>query len=68
MILPQMSGEAVFTRLRTIAPNCPIIICSGYTRNETVTSLLKQPHTVFLQKPFTLQELTAAVDRFSDTH
>ncbi len=63
MVMPGLSGRQVGERIRAVAPTVRIIFCSGYHAEKTVAELLQMGNTTFLQKPYTLQELTHAVER-----
>ncbi len=57
LIMPGLCGADAFRALRAIRPGLPIVLCSGFSRDATVDSLLQQPKTCFLQKPYTITEL-----------
>lgn len=57
--MPDMSGPKLVEALRAIRPNLPAVLVSGYTP-ETIKGL-DQSTTRFVQKPFTLQTLGAAL-------
>jgi signal transduction histidine kinase/ActR/RegA family two-component response regulator len=52
MIMPVMGGEEAFERIRKIDGNIPILICSGYSLEDTANRLLKKKNVDFVQKPF----------------
>ena len=59
-------GETDAVRLlgsfRTIAPNVPVIVSSGYAAEKIHAQFAAQPFNAFLAKPYTLAELQAALD------
>jgi len=57
MIMPRLGGVETFHRLRTIAPDIPIVIVSGYTRDEHAQELLGEGACGFIQKPYRMEEL-----------
>ena len=57
MIMPEMSGEEVFERLRAVKPEVKILLSSGYTRDGQADQLMARGCDGFLQKPFGLAEL-----------
>jgi PAS domain S-box-containing protein len=63
LILPGMSGKELFKAFREIRSDQPILICSGYSPDNEVQDLLKDDITYFLQKPFTISELSGQLDR-----
>ena len=58
LILPGMSGKDVFRKLRGIRRDIPILLCSGYSADNDVRKLLRDDMTLFIQKPFTMSELS----------
>ena len=58
LILPGMGGKEVFRKLRLINENVRILICSGYNAGNEVWKLPTDKITFFIQKPFTLAELS----------
>jgi CheY-like chemotaxis protein len=63
LVMPEMSGADVFRRLREIAPQLPVVICSGYSHNEQVGSLIDEGALGFLHKPFDSHDLEVAIDK-----
>ena len=55
--LPEMSGEMVHREIRSIHPEVPILISSGYVERERILPLLADPFTRFIQKPFDVEDL-----------
>jgi len=59
-------GETDAVRLlgsfRTIAPNVPVIVSSGYAPEKVHAQFSAQPFNAFLAKPYTLSELQGALD------
>lgn len=58
LILPGKSGKEVFRELRSINGSAKILICSGYSADRDVRILLRDENTSFIQKPFTMAELS----------
>ena len=67
MAMPELSGKAVFHRLREHRPDAPILICSGYALNDSIQTLLEEHNTGFIQKPFRVSDLSQAVSGFFKT-
>ena len=57
LTMPRMSGEECFLELRKIREDIPIVICSGYSEEETAKKFVDQRVNEFLQKPFRLKTL-----------
>ncbi len=60
--MPRLTGEEVFRRFHNAHPEIPVILSSGYTQEQTASSM--QGLAGFLQKPYKLDELLATVARF----
>lgn len=52
MVMPQMSGQELATRLREKCPNLKVLFISGYTDSEVFDSKEDLGKAPFLQKPF----------------
>ncbi len=61
MVMPGMSGAALRDRLADLAPGVPVILMTGYPLGENADTLPSSGQ-LWLQKPFTLGELTATLD------
>ena len=66
MLMPNLSGEEVFFRLRKIDPDIQVLIISGYSSEEAVQHILDNGGRGFIQKPFTIGELSLKVRRCLD--
>jgi DNA-binding NtrC family response regulator len=58
-----MSGVELFARLRRLNPEVKVLLASGYSSEGEADRLLEQGAAVFLQKPFTLQQLSETLAR-----
>ena len=65
MVMPKLSGREVFQQLKNIAPEIPVVLCSGYTADGLagVRDLIKEGAKAFLQKPFTRASLGVTIKR-----
>ena len=61
LIMPKMSGGETFTQLKAIDPDVTVLISSGYGINGPASDLLKKGARGFIQKPFSLLELSQKV-------
>jgi PAS domain S-box-containing protein len=57
MIMPGMGGGAVFDRLRSINPETPVLLSSGYSLDGQALDILKRGCRGFIQKPFNIEQL-----------
>src|SRR5580704_6092458 len=61
VVMPGMSGRELSARLCASRPQTKVLYLSGYTEDAIGHEGVFDPHTAFLQKPFTLQMLTRKV-------
>jgi PAS domain S-box-containing protein len=60
IVMPVMGGAECFDKLMEIDSEVPIILCSGYTREENIDTLIDKGAYTFIQKPYrigTLKEI-----------
>ncbi|MBS1824559.1 MAG: response regulator [Acidobacteria bacterium] len=58
LIMPDLSGKAVFEQLRYENPHVRVIITSGYSQDPGVDALIDSGAKAFLQKPYRLAQLS----------
>jgi PAS domain S-box-containing protein len=61
LVMPGRGGVATFHCLRALRPDLPIVLCSGYARDAAIEALLACGRAAFVQKPYRLHELAAAL-------
>jgi len=61
VVMPEQSGKALRDRIWALRPGLPVIFMSGYTPNVIVRHGVLEQGVRFLQKPFSLAELAAAL-------
>ncbi len=61
MIMPVIGGGETYDRLKEINPNIKGLLLSGYSINGQATEILKRGCDGFIQKPFTMRELSKAI-------
>jgi PAS domain S-box-containing protein len=61
MIMPVMSGDVVFNRLKKIDPGIVVLLSSGYSVYGKAKEMLANGCNGFIQKPFTMEELSMKV-------
>jgi CheY-like chemotaxis protein len=59
--MPGLSGEATFERLHELEPELPVLIWSGYSAEQDVTTMLRKGAAGFVQKPYRVAELSRTV-------
>jgi len=63
VIMPEYDGLYLIGSVRARQPELPILVMSGYPTPETIASGRRMGATHFIAKPFTPEELVAAVNR-----
>jgi len=58
MIMPGMDGGDVFDKIRSIKPQLPVLLSSGYSINRKAEDIMKRGCNGFIQKPFNIIELS----------
>ena len=62
LTMPRMDGHQAFQALRSLKPNLPVIISSGYNAQNTAELLQGPGPSAFLHKPYTMRDLKKVVD------
>ncbi|MDD2941372.1 MAG: response regulator [bacterium] len=62
LTMPGMSGDEVFTEMKRICPQIPVIISSGYFSKDIEESFSALPPDGFLQKPYEPSQLLSIVE------
>jgi PAS domain S-box-containing protein len=55
--MPEMSGEEVFTQLKSIRPTVPIVLSSGYAEADIEDRLGSYQASAYLHKPYRSEDL-----------
>jgi PAS domain S-box-containing protein len=58
LIMPEMGGGETYDRLKEIDPNVKVLLSSGYSIDGQATEILKRGCNGFLQKPFSMRDLS----------
>ena len=61
VVMPEMDGPTLLKELRQQRPDLKIIFISGYAEDAFRRNLTEKEDFMFLQKPFDLKQLAAAV-------
>jgi len=61
MIMPSMGGGETYDKLKEIDPSIKVLLSSGYSINGQAKEILKRGCNGFIQKPFTLREVSKAI-------
>ncbi len=64
LAMPVMDGEEALERIRQIAPQLPVLVSTGFNMSSEYERLSRKGATGFLPKPFTLSQLSHALQSF----
>ncbi len=59
LTMPDLGGEQVLRELRQRRPDIPVLLCSGYSEEDTQSRIARQHTASFLQKPYPFDLLKA---------
>ena len=60
IVMPDLGGAEVVEAIKDIDPNTKIMLSSGYGRDRKTADIM-QNCNAFIQKPFSMQELSASL-------
>jgi nitrogen-specific signal transduction histidine kinase/CheY-like chemotaxis protein len=63
LTMPRMDGKQAFLQMQARDPQVRVVLASGYSELEAIEPLLGARPAGFIQKPFSLKELTAALEK-----
>ncbi len=63
MAMPVMSGGEAFVEMKKINPGVKVLLASGFRKDDRVEEVLGQGVRDFLQKPYTMADLTLAMSK-----
>jgi signal transduction histidine kinase len=58
LVMPEMGGRELVERLRTRHPGVKVLFMSGYSERAVTADGVMPPGTGFVEKPFTIEQLT----------
>ncbi len=59
LMMPGMSGEEVYEKLKELDPNIKVILSSGYSKVEAMRQFVAKGLADFIQKPYDIETLLA---------
>ena len=62
IIMPDMGGGVVYDRIKAINPKVKVLLSSGYSKDGQAREILNRGCNGFIQKPFTIKELSVKID------
>jgi PAS domain S-box-containing protein len=63
IIMPDMGGSEVYDKIKMINPDVKVLLASGYSVDGQAIELLERGCDGFMQKPFTMEELSGKVEQ-----
>jgi len=61
MIMPNMGGGEAYDKMKEINPNVKVLLSSGYSVDSEAKEILTRGCDGFIQKPFTMKELSQSI-------
>ena len=61
IIMPDMGGGQVYEKIKALNPDIKVLLASGYSVDGQAIELLERGCDGFIQKPFTMEELSAKI-------
>jgi CheY-like chemotaxis protein len=61
MVMPNMGGGEAYDHMRKINPDIKVLLSSGYSIDGEATEILERGCDAFIQKPFTMKDLSQAI-------
>lgn len=65
MTMPGKDGLKTLQEIRTILPELPVILCSGFTQLALTPQVAADKKVSFLAKPYTVDDLAAEIERIT---
>jgi len=66
MIMPDMGGGETYDRMKVIDPDIKVLLSSGYSINGQAQKILDRGCSGFIQKPFTMKDLSERLRQILD--
>ncbi len=67
LIMPGMDGGKTFDSIRAVRPSLPVMLSSGYSLNGQATEIMSRGCNGFIQKPFTIIDLSQKIREILDS-
>ncbi len=61
IIMPDIEGGRVFSRIKEINPDAKVLLSSGCSMNNQVSTILEKGGNGFIQKPFKIKQLSSSI-------
>ena len=63
LTMPRLNGREAFRAIRSLRPETPIILCSGYDESSSTQNLMEEGLAAFIPKPYVLKDLARAIQK-----
>ncbi len=67
VIMPEMNGRQLAERAIAVRPGLKVLFTTGYTGNAALSNGLLDPGTIFVSKPFTIDQLAQKLRQMLDS-
>jgi CheY-like chemotaxis protein len=67
VVMPKLSGPDALLRIRSLRPEIPAILATGYSSEAEIFTSLAGPRCQVLQKPYTTRALARKIRELLDT-
>jgi DNA-binding response OmpR family regulator len=58
LMLPDMTGDVIYSEAKEIAPDLPIVIVTGYPDSDMLDNILKHGPVTVLKKPLKIEQVS----------
>jgi PAS domain S-box-containing protein len=66
IVMPNMGGSEAYDRIKEIRPNVKVLLLSGFSIDGEAIEILERGCNGFIQKPFTMKELSGRIREILD--
>ncbi len=66
LIMPGLSGEGTYSRLKEINPDVTVLLSSGYSLDGNASHILECGCNGFIQKPYNIEQLSIKIREILD--
>ncbi len=63
MVMPEINGEQAFEKIKIIAPDIKVLVCSGYPKEAQIQKMIAKGCSEYILKPFDVAELSETLNR-----
>lgn len=63
LVLPKKQGKDVYIEIKNINPNVNVLLNTGFSKDKKVRELFQMGVKHFIEKPYSLEELSTAIHK-----